>query len=91
VKIKDFNGLIILGIQVLYLNVPITEQDLMAKKSRNDDREGDWYLDWRVGLVLLCYSRPPEDGTLGVLNILSLEFEVLRVERIHDVVWVWTL
>ena len=30
----------------------------------NDTSKGDQYLDYCVELVFLCYSRPPEDGTL---------------------------
>jgi len=28
------------------------------------DSERDQYLIWRVGLVFLCFGRPPKDGTL---------------------------
>ena len=42
----------------------------------NDTSEGDQYLVWHVGLVFLCSSRLPEDGTpvqkhVGISLVMS--------------------
>jgi len=34
--------------------------------------EGDQYLDWRLGLVFLCSSRLPEDGSAETCRSLTL-------------------
>jgi hypothetical protein len=35
----------------------------------DDNSEGDYYLNWRVGLVFLCFSGLPEDGTPVTIHV----------------------
>jgi len=35
----------------------------------DDDSEDNQYLDWHVGLVFLCFSRPSEDGALVPIHV----------------------
>jgi hypothetical protein len=39
------------------------------KYSFNDASEGDQHLYWHVGLVFLCSSRIPEDGTAVLKHV----------------------
>ena len=48
------------------------------------ESEDDQYLDWRVGLVILCFGRLPVDGT-EVPKFVGFEF----CEELYFDIWIY--